>query len=88
MKAWLKSQELSEDNIMAFYVTKIDHTSDRVENFTYYELDELLERHSQFEEEQPEDSDIPIYEWDEKAEIYKELKEHCIRILGEEYFKE
>ncbi len=86
VKNWLKLEDLSEDNLMTFYVTEVEHVSDTRENFSEYALDVLLEMYSEFENEQPEDSYLSIGTWDKKAEAYKELKEHCIEVLGEDYF--
>lgn len=86
-KAWLKLQGLSEDNVFVLKVTKFEKDPERWGNFESIDLDCLLYFNKELEDEQPEDSEEFTWDYEEKSRIYKELKQHCYEVMGEDFFK-
>ena len=54
-------------------------------NFSEQSLEDFLDVFK-FLEEMDEDSD-EYFDFDDKIEVYNEIKKHCYEVLGKEYFE-
>lgn len=82
--AWLKINMYSIDNFFVVKVNEYAKLPQEQKNFEWDTLECFIERFSYLEDIN-EDSD-DYYELLDNVEIYKEIKKHCINVLGKEYF--
>lgn len=83
--AWIELERLNTDNMFVVRVNKNVKLSDESKNFMWYGLDFLIDQYKQLEDIE-EDND-EFFEEEERIEIYKKFKNHCYKILGEDYFE-
>lgn len=83
--AWLKINMYSSDNMFVVKVKEYEKLPQEQKKFDWDTLQDFIERF-EYLETIDEDSDN-YFDLEDNIEIYKEIKEHCINILGEEYFE-
>lgn len=77
VEMWLQLSELSRDNLMVYHVIENTYEEDMSHDFIKDSLNTFIERHE----------DMCKEDWYENEELFYELKEHCKKILGKDFFK-
>ena len=83
--AWLKLNNYDKHNYFVVEIRKYTKPVEYFMNFSEQSLEDFLDAFK-FLEEMDEDSD-DYFDFDDKIEIYNEIKEHCHEVLGKEYFE-
>lgn len=82
---WLRINNYKRDNFFVVEIKKYYKPIEEFKNYAEHSLDDFLGAFK-FLDDIDEDSD-DYFQYEDKIEAYKELKEHCYSVLGEKYFE-